>query len=225
MAQPQLRQPQPKSKKKPKPRRRHYGRYALLTLAGLVLAAGAATTYYWRASLPELNGRVALPGLKTAADVYRDAHGVPHIFAGSRNDALRVLGYMHASERFFQMEMNRRAGQGRLAEVVGKDMLATDKFLRALDVYRLAEKSYATFSPGARAALATPGPPTPWLRTDEPPSAPSSGQVPVEAGGSRGTEGVGEASTRSVVMGSMLIISSDVILVKIIFFFYPQVSG
>ena len=153
MAQPQLRQPQPKSKKKPKPRRRHYGRYALLTLAGLVLAAGAAATYYWRASLPELNGRVALPGLKTAADVYRDAHGVPHIFAGSRNDALRVLGYMHASERFFQMEMNRRAGQGRLAEVVGKDMLATDKFLRALDVYRLAEKSYATFSPGARAAL------------------------------------------------------------------------
>jgi penicillin amidase len=152
MAKPPNRNPQ--SKRQPRRRWARYGGYTLLTLAGLFVAGGVGATLFWRASLPELNGQVALPGLSKTADVYRDAHGVPHIFAGSRNDALRVLGYLHASERFFQMEMNRRAGKGRLAEVVGKDMLGTDKFLRALDVYRLAATSYKSFTPAAQAAIA-----------------------------------------------------------------------
>ena len=126
------------------------GLLALLALAGVgVLAA----IIIWRLSLPDLNEPAALPELQARVDIYRDTHGVPHIFAANRNDALRALGYVHASERFFQMEMNRRAGQGRLAEAAGKDAVNLDRMLRGLDLYRLAETSIAALSPDARAAL------------------------------------------------------------------------
>lgn len=126
-----------------------------LLVLPIVVALGAALagTVYWRRSLPDTTGRVALSGLQAAVEVYRDANGVPHIFAQNRADALRALGYLHAADRFFSMEMNRRAGQGRLAEAVGPDMLGIDKFLRTLGVYTLAEKSLAQFRPDQQALL------------------------------------------------------------------------
>jgi penicillin amidase len=66
------------------------------------------------------------------------------------NDAARSLGYIHASERLFQMEMQRRAGQGRLSEVIGPDVLGVDKFTRTLGLYKLAQSSYAAMSPEAQ---------------------------------------------------------------------------
>jgi len=138
----------------PKPRR--WPR--LLAIAGISLVGigfwtvgGAA--YWWQRSLPQMQGAVALKGVGSPVNIYRDAHGVPSIFANNRADALRALGYLHASERFFSMEMNRRAGQGRLAEVVGKDMLPTDKFLRTLDLYPLVERSYSHYQPATQALV------------------------------------------------------------------------
>lgn len=119
----------------------------------VALSAVIFGTVYWRRSLPDTTGRVALSGLQAVVEVYRDANGVPHIFAQNRADALRALGYLHAADRFFSMEMNRRAGQGRLAEAVGSDMLGIDKFLRTLGVYALAEKSLAQFRPDQLALL------------------------------------------------------------------------
>lgn len=119
----------------------------LVMPVALALGAAIAGTVFWRESLPETEGQARLKGLQAAVEVYRDAQGVPHIFAHNRADALRALGYLHAADRFFTMEMNRRAGQGRLAEVVGPDMLGIDKFLRTLGVYQLAQKSYAQFRP------------------------------------------------------------------------------
>ncbi|NBO19999.1 MAG: penicillin acylase family protein, partial [Proteobacteria bacterium] len=105
----------------------------------IILAGTGAFYWYFIRPLPVTNGTLAMPGLTAPVDVVRDQHGVPHIFAQNRADALQALGYLHASERLFQMEMNRRAGQGRLAEVLGDDGLGIDKFTRTLGIYQLAQ--------------------------------------------------------------------------------------
>ncbi|MEJ0062165.1 MAG: penicillin acylase family protein [Alphaproteobacteria bacterium] len=116
----------------------------ILTVIGVTLAGAYI---YWSRSLPDLSGEAQLAGLTAKTEIFRDDHGIPHIFAASREDAMRALGYVHASDRFFSMEMNRRAGQGRLSEAIGKSMLPTDRFLRTLDLYRLAESSFANLPP------------------------------------------------------------------------------
>jgi Penicillin amidase len=99
----------------------------LLGLALAMLAGLAGAWLFWRA-MPSYSGRETLPGLSAEVHVWRDAYGAPHIFAASMDDAMRGLGYLHASERLFQMELQRRVGQGRLAEVFGADRLDVDKF-------------------------------------------------------------------------------------------------
>ncbi len=144
----------PIPEKLPKPRRwPRLLAIAGISLVGLGFWAVGGAAYWWQRSLPQRQGAVALKGLGSPVNIYRDAHGVPSIFANNRADALRALGYLHASERFFSMEMNRRAGQGRLAEVVGKDMLPTDKFLRTLDLYPLVERSYNHYQPATQALV------------------------------------------------------------------------
>ncbi len=125
-------------------RRWRRGLISVCALLGVIVGVGG---WFWQRSLPDLDGTVTLPGLSAKVQIVRDANGIPSLFGSNRADALRALGYLHASERFFNMEMNRRAGQGRLAEVVGADMLGADKLLRGLELYRLAEQSYTTFTP------------------------------------------------------------------------------
>src|SRR5208337_1529452 len=121
---------------------------------GLILAIPAAVTMIvFERAMPAYSGVAPLPGLSAEARVYRDNWGVPHIFAADRNDAARALGYIHASERLFQMEMQRRAGQGRLSEMVGRGMLGTDKYVRTLGLYRLAQTSFGALSPELQAHL------------------------------------------------------------------------
>ena len=93
-----------------------------LVVALAVVAALAGAYLFWRA-MPTYSGSEKLPGLSAEVHVWRDGYGVPHIFAASMDDAARALGYLHASERLFQMELQRRVGQGRLAEVFGADRL------------------------------------------------------------------------------------------------------
>ena len=69
------------------------------------------------------------------------------------DDAARALGYIHASERLYQMEIQRRAGQGRLAEIAGADLIGVDRFIRTLGFYRLAESSFAALRPATQAYL------------------------------------------------------------------------
>ena len=93
-----------------------------------------------------------LAGLAGEVEIFRDAHGVPHIFAGSANDAYFALGYVHAQDRLWQMEFTRRLGAGRLAEVLGEPGLGADRFLRTLGLYRQAEVAAARLSPTALGA-------------------------------------------------------------------------
>jgi len=122
----------------------------LLLLIVLGIAGGA---YVFYRAMPAYSGRIPLPGLKAEARVWRDGYGVPHIFAASPDDAARTLGYIHASERLYQMEIQRRVGQGRIAEIAGPDVVGVDRFIRTLDLYRLAQSSFNALSPWAQARL------------------------------------------------------------------------
>ncbi len=81
-------------------------------------------------------GRRAAGGLADTAEVYFDNHGIPHIYASTRTDAARVLGYLHATDRPLQMELFRRRASGTLAEVQGRDALASDVLVRQLGIRR-----------------------------------------------------------------------------------------
>ncbi len=119
----------------------------------LVVLAAAGGFYLFYRAMPAYSGALALPGLHAQTRVWRDHYGVPHIFASSLDDAARALGYIHASERLYQMEIQRRVGQGRIAEIVGPDVVGVDRFIRTLGFYRLAESSFAALSPWAQARL------------------------------------------------------------------------
>ncbi len=126
---------------------------AVLVLA-FVVALAAAAGYAWlRLSLPQLDGSLTLSGLKAPVEIVRDRHGVPHIYAGSIEDAQFGLGFVHAQDRLWQMEMNRRIGSGRMSEALGAATLDADRFLRALGVRRVAEATLKGLSAEARGQL------------------------------------------------------------------------
>ncbi len=124
---------------------------ALLALALLLVVAVALA---WRfVALPKTSGELVLDGLEAPARVIRDAHGIPHVFAASPRDAFRTLGLLHAQDRLWQLEMNRRIVHGALAEVLGPDALGTDRFLRTLGVRRNAQRVVERLDPSTRQAL------------------------------------------------------------------------
>src|SRR4029077_969861 len=92
-------------------------------------------------------------GLSTAVSIVRDREYVPHIFATSRHDLMVGLGFTHAQDRLWQMELSRRSGQGRLSEIFGERTFTTDVFLRTLDLYGHAERALAALPPEARKTL------------------------------------------------------------------------
>ena len=104
-------------------------------------------------SLPAMDGDFALEGLTKPATVEFDTLGIPTVQAGSREDAYRVLGYLHARDRLFQMDMQRRKAAGRLAEVLGKKALASDRKQRVYGFAGVARKTVRQLRPEERAVL------------------------------------------------------------------------
>ena len=119
--------------------------------AGVVLAAIVA--FVLARSVAPRGGREPLPGLSDTVTVVFDSLAVPHITAAADLDAFAALGYLHARERLWQMEFFRRAAEGRLAEVLGPAAVASDRFLRSLDIPLAAERSLALLPPETRAVL------------------------------------------------------------------------
>ena len=92
-----------------------------------------------QAALPRLEGQLEVRGLDTVLRIVRDAHGVPHVAAGSERDAWFGLGFVHAQDRFTAMEFARRAGRGRLAEIMGAAAVPLDRKFRTIGYARSAE--------------------------------------------------------------------------------------
>jgi penicillin amidase len=124
--------------------------FAAVVLVVLVVAGGY---FYLRQSLPQEDGELRLPGLAKPVEVLRDIYGVPHISAQSFADAIYALGYVHAQDRLWQMEVNRRTAAGRLAEAFGEGALETDRFLRTIGVRRAAEANFKQLDTETRSLL------------------------------------------------------------------------
>lgn len=108
----------------------------------LVFALGLSFAYYLASrSLVDYNRAYSLKGLKAEVEIVRDNHNVPHILAKTDRDSFFGLGFAHAQDRLWQMMLLRRTAQGRLSEIFGAETVTTDKFLRRLDLYRLAEEA------------------------------------------------------------------------------------
>ena len=129
-------------------------RWIVLALLGLATAVVAGLFFWLRGSLPEIDGQRTLTGLAAPVEVIRDAHGIPHIVAESEEDALFALGFVHAQDRMWQMEMNRRIGAGRLSEVLGPATLDTDRLLRVFGLHRRARASLDHFTSESRRKIA-----------------------------------------------------------------------
>jgi penicillin amidase len=106
----------------------------------LVLAIAAAAWLYLHESLPQLDGEVRLAGLAAPVEVVRDREGVPHLFAKGEADGLFALGYVHAQDRLWQLEFQRRVAGGRLAEIMGEPAYDNDRLMRTLGIARTAER-------------------------------------------------------------------------------------
>lgn len=124
--------------------------FGVLAFAVLAAAGGYA---YLRNSLPQIAGSREVGGIAGQIRIVRDAHGIPHIFAQSAEDAHFGLGYVHAQDRLWQMEMNRRLAAGRLSEFLGARTVPFDITLRTLGVYPQAERMFANFDPATKAAF------------------------------------------------------------------------
>lgn len=119
----------------------------LLYILAVLGLTGLVGWQYLRGSLPQTSGRIALPGLHLPVEVVRDRHGIPHIYAETLRDANFALGFAHAQDRLWQMEMNRRTAAGRLSELFGPSTLDTDKFLRTLGIHRHARATFEHLDP------------------------------------------------------------------------------
>jgi penicillin amidase len=126
------------------------GLASIAVLMGAVAGLGYA---FLRNTVPAASGKLALAGLSAPVEVVRDQEGVPHIFAGTADDLYMALGFVHAQDRLWQMELQRRTGQGRLSEIFGERTFTTDVFLRTLDLYGHAERSLAGLPAETRSAL------------------------------------------------------------------------
>ena len=128
-----------------------------IVLTVLAMAAGGVAGWYVHTKQPQRSGALPLKNLSARVNVRFDERGVPHINADNDIDMYRALGYVHAQDRLFQMEMVRRLAQGELAEIFGPKLLDSDRLFRTLGIRDHAETVVANMdlqSPPAQALLA-----------------------------------------------------------------------
>lgn len=130
-----------------------WARRIVLWLAVVLLVAAGGVYLWLTQTLPKTSGTVSVRGLGARAEIIRDRHGIPHIEAASQNDAYFALGFLHAQDRLWQMETQRRIAAGRLAELFGPRAVEVDTMMRTLGVYRHSQAALAYLTPEARASL------------------------------------------------------------------------
>ena len=121
------------------------GRTVRRIATGAVVAAGLAALaggYVLRRPVPRAKGKRSLKGLREGAEIIRDRWGVPHIYASNIEDVAFAVGYAQAQDRLWQMEVNRRAASGTLAELLGEQALEIDRMTRRIGFRRAAERDW-----------------------------------------------------------------------------------
>jgi penicillin amidase len=105
-------------------------------------AARTGLTWLSRQRLPQIDGRLTLPGLVASVEIIRDRWGIPHIYAANHHDLFFAQGFVHAQDRLWQLELNRRLATGRLSEIFGPVALETDRAIRTFGFPRLAQADW-----------------------------------------------------------------------------------
>lgn len=126
---------------------------ALASLAILAVVAGVAATSMYRSALPQTDGEIDVPGLSAQVQVLRDEQGIPQLFGDTVGDLAMAQGYVHAQDRFFEMDLRRHVASGRLAELIGADGIDSDRVVRALGWRQVAEAELPTLEPATRQFL------------------------------------------------------------------------
>ncbi len=114
----------------------------LLLVAGLVAAVTVV-----RRPFPTVDGTIEVPGLAGEVEVVRDENGIPQVYADTSEDLFYAQGFVHAQDRFFEMDFRRHVTSGRLAELLGEDALETDMYIRTMGWRRIAEQELSLLSP------------------------------------------------------------------------------
>ena len=127
--------------------------YVCAAVAALLLAALAVVYGALHASLPRLDGTLRVANLSAPVTITRDARGVPTISAASRSDLAFATGFLHAQDRFFEMDLSRRLAAGELAELFGSVALDEDRKLRLFRFRHVAREVLAQADPQDRALL------------------------------------------------------------------------
>lgn len=134
----------------------------LVGLLIVVVIAVASGAFYFKSylpntvapkSFPQVDGEIQVQGLDAQVDVYRDAMGIPHIYTTTTHDLFFAQGYVHAQERFWQMDFYRHVGEGRTAEMFGEGQVETDAFIKTLGWQKASEREYETFTAESKAIL------------------------------------------------------------------------
>src|SRR5262245_39166656 len=129
----------------------------IVLILAIVIGGGSGIWMYsrLRASLPQLDDAVQVKGLSGPVLITRDGLGIPTIRGGSREDVARATGFLHAQERFFQMDLSRRRAAGELSALVGRRALAIDREIRAHRFRAEATRAVASLASEDRALIET----------------------------------------------------------------------
>jgi penicillin G amidase len=124
----------------------------------MLLVAGIGYGTYWslgtvRDSFPQTTGSLKVEGLDDRVTVKRGEYGIPQIYAGNTHDLFMAQGFVHAQDRFWEMDVRRHTTSGRLSEMFGESQVKTDAFLRTLGWREVAEREFARLAPETRAYL------------------------------------------------------------------------
>jgi penicillin amidase len=131
-------------------------RILLGLLALIVVVIVAVVIYVYAAvddSFPQTSGEISLQGLDGPVDVYRDQYGIPQIYASTEHDLFFAQGYVHAQDRFWQMDFQRHVGSGRLSELISSNGVETDEFLRTMGWERVAKQELENLDEQSRSML------------------------------------------------------------------------
>lgn len=126
---------------------------SLIIFIPAILILGLLFNNLSQRSFYETSGEIAVSGLKSQVKVYFDDFGVPQIIAQNEDDAYFSLGYLHAQDRLWQMDLTRRVAEGRLSEIFGSGTLDFDRFFRTIGIHRFAYNWYINISPKSRQIL------------------------------------------------------------------------
>ena len=132
---------------------RTFFRYLLFFLILLAGISGIAIYWTFYRPLPDYNATIEQAELQQPVDIQWDTYGVPHIYADNKHDLYYSLGYVHAQDRLWQMNLSQMAAEGRFAEFLGKELVPYDKLQRTLGFWRTAKKIEQTIADSTRRQL------------------------------------------------------------------------